>query len=56
MTGESSCGFRNWRDKYEIYKHYSTLYDYESEEIIEEEKYRFREEFWDYLEENGYWD
>lgn len=47
---------KSWRKKYEEFKHYDIYDDYLSEDIIEENRISYREEFWDYLDENEYWD
>lgn len=45
-----------WIKEIKRYKHHSPTDDYYSDEIESDERYEFRKEFWNYLEENEYWD
>lgn len=47
---------KGWIKEIKKYKHRSPTDDYYSEQIEDEERFEYREEFWEYLEENGYWD
>ena len=47
---------KGWIKKIKRYKHHSSIDDYYSEQINDEKRFEYREEFWEYLEENGYWD
>ena len=59
MTINNGCQIHNengWIKEIKRYKHHSPTDDYYSEEIESDERYEYRKEFWEYLEENEYWD
>ena len=57
MTEQSGyISHSNWRDKYDRFRHFDIYTDYMSDNVMDNERISYREEYWEYLEENGYWE